>query len=302
MNKISAIIVVKNNPHHLFEMLTSIDDFVSEIIIGNINIPDQVKTILLENKRVHMVEIPKETPFADLVKEDLKKKATGSHILYLDPDEILSGPAIKIMKENLAAYDYFLIPRKNIIFGKWIRHSRWWPDYQLRLFKKDSVIWPKTLHPVAQPKGKGYRFEPDEKFAILHYNYDSIDQYLEKAMRYAKFEARSYRKLNKDYSLTDVFGDTTSEFIGRYFGSEGYRDGLHGLTLAFLQMFYYFLVYFYVWEHNKYRDSEENENRVRSFFRQLLFEANFWIVKKKRMGLLGRIRLRLENILLRIFD
>ncbi len=304
MNKISAIIIVKNNPTHLFESLTSIDTFVSEIIIGNIDIPESVKAVLLQNRKVKIVEVPRETPFADLIKEDLKKKATGSHILYLDPDEILSDATKKIAKENLDTHDYFLIPRKNIIFGKWIAHSRWWPDYQLRLFRKDSVIWPKTLHPVPQSKGKEYRFEPDEKYAILHYNYDSIDQYLEKATRYAKYEAISIIQQNKAYSLSDAFKQATSEFTSRLFAHEGYRDGMHGFVLAILQMFYYFLVYFYVWEQNKYKDPEgkRSETHVRGFFQQLLFETNYWIAKKELVNLFGRIKLRIENILLRMFD
>ena len=195
MKSISAIIVVKNNPPHLFETLASIDNLVSEIIIGNIDIGNDYKKRLLENKKVKMINLPSDTPFADLIKEDLKKQAKGEYILYLDPDEIFpstslrTSPPNSLKTELLKQYDYFLFPRKNIIFGKWIEHSRWWPDYQIRLFKKNSVLWTKKLHPVPQIKGKEYKFPPEEKNAILHYNYDNLDQYLEKAIRHAKSEA-----------------------------------------------------------------------------------------------------------------
>src|SRR3989338_2190780 len=210
MKTISAIIVVKNNPSHLFESLKSINDFISEIIIGNIDIGNDYKKRLLENKKVKIIDLPSDTPFADLVKEDLKKQAKGEYILYLDPDEIfptINNPSTSLRTSQqltilLKQYDYFLFPRKNIIFGKWIEYSRWWPDYQLRLFKKDSVIWPKELHPIPSARGNEYKFEAIEDNAILHYNYDNLDQYLEKAIRYAKTEASLLIRKKENLSLS----------------------------------------------------------------------------------------------------
>src|SRR3989344_2271218 len=224
--KISAIIVVKNNPPHLFETLESIRNFVSEIIIGDIDIGNDYRKKLLENKKVRIVQLPSDIPFADLVKEDLKKQAKGEYILYLDPDEIYPSATLRTspsLTTLMDKYDIFYFPRKNIIFGKWIEHSRWWPDYQLRLFKKESVIWPRQIHPVPKTRGKEYRFEAKQENAILHYNYDNLDQYLEKAIRYAKNEAQ----LRDNYSLTNALNDARTEFISRYFAGNGFKDGMH---------------------------------------------------------------------------
>src|SRR3990172_9337884 len=215
--KISAIIVVKNNPPHLFETLESIRNFVSEIIIGDIDIGNDYRKKLLENKKVRIVQLPSDIPFADLVKEDLKKQAKGEYILFLDPDEIFPRGAISYIQSSLEKYDFYYFPRKNIIFGKWIEHTRWWPDYQLRLFKKESVIWPKELHPIPKGKGKEYKFEAKVENAILHYNYDDIDQYLEKATRYAKSEAESLIQKKENYTLSQSLQKSLSEFIGRFF-------------------------------------------------------------------------------------
>ena len=83
--KITAIIVVKNNPPRLFESLESIKALVSEIIIGNIDIGNDYKKRLLNDKKIKLIDLPSDTPFADLVKEDLKKRAKGDYILYLYP-------------------------------------------------------------------------------------------------------------------------------------------------------------------------------------------------------------------------
>ncbi len=296
METISLVIVVKNNPPHLFETLLSIDDLVSEIIIGNIDIGNDYKKRLSTNKKIKFIDLPSTTPFADLVKEDLKKQAKGDYILYLDPDEIFPEEAKKFLKKNLSRYDYYLFPRKNIIFGKWIEHSRWWPDYQLRLFKKNTVTWPKDLHPVPEGHGKEYKFEPTEENALLHYNYESVDQYIEKATRYAKSEAISY----KEYSLSTAIKQATSEFISRYFAHDGYKDGVHGFVLATLQMFYYFLVYFYYWEKKKYSLEEKNISKsVLDFSKQLHFEISYWMSKKNLISESEKLKLKIQNIVMK---
>lgn len=302
MHKISAIIVVKGNPPHIFESLNSVDNLVSEIIIGSVDLDENLKYQLQKYKSVKIVILPKETPFADLVKEGMKKYAQYEYILYLDPDEIFAEDTVKFIKKNLTQYDYFQIPRKNIIFGKWISHSRWWPDYQLRLFKRNSVIWPESLHPIPQPKGIGCTFNAEENLAILHYNYDNISQYLEKAQRYAKFEAEVLIERNADYSLNIALKQSISEFISRFFANGGYKDGMHGFTLATLQMLYYLLVYFYYWEKKKYFKLEEKDLIINTkhFSHQFLFETNFWIIKNELLKFFATLKLKIENAVLKL--
>lgn len=300
MNNISAVIVIKNNPSRVFEMLSSIDDFVLEIIIGSISLNTNLENKLLQNKKIKIVKVDNEVPFADMVKEDLKKEARGEYILYLDPDEIFPQDVKLFLKDNLDKYDYFIFPRKNIIFGKWIRHSRWWPDHQLRLFKKNSLIWPKTIHPVPKPKGKGYSFKDEEKNSIMHYNYDNLDQYLEKTVRYAKSEAEYKIKNNEEFSINVAIKLSLSEFISRFFAYEGYRDGMHGFSLAILQMFYYFLVYFYYWEEKKYFVLDQDKLLINSenYFHLGLKEINYWLIKKKLVSFWKRIKLKVLNKIL----
>lgn len=292
MKSISTVIVVKNSPPHLFESLASIDKLVSEIIIGNIDIGNDYKKRLLENKKVRIIDLPSNTPYADLVKEDLKKQAKEEYVLYLDPDEIfptISNHQLTILFQQ---YDYFLFPRKNIIFNKWIEYSRWWPDYQLRLFKKNSVTWPKELHPIPIKKGREYKFDPKEENAIIHFNYDNLDQYLEKAIRYAKSEAYFLVEKKENLSLKQTIQKALSEFISRFFALDGYRDGLHGYVLSVLQMFYYFLVYFYYWEQKKYFNEKQEllvENS-KNFFRNGYKETLYWQINKNLINPLQKLK------------
>jgi len=292
---VSAIIVVKYSPPHFQEMLDSIEEFVSEIIIGDVQMDEKLKKELEQNPKVKIISLPPTIPYADLVKEDLKKESRGEYILYMDPDEVLPKETILLLEEKKDTYDYVLFPRKNFIFGKWIAHSKWWPDYQLRFFKRDAVTWPKTIHPIAEKNGREFRIEPKEKYAIVHYNYENLDEFMEKMPRYAKGDAKERLEQNEEYTLHKAIKEGISEFIGRFFSSEGYKDGMHGLVLSFLQMFYYLLVYFYTWELKKYPEmsSKEMANIASDYFKQGFYETTFWKDKSKLGSSSDKIKMKI---------
>lgn len=279
MINISAVIVVKNNPPHLSKVITSVEDLVKEIIIVDIGIDNALKAELKKNKIVKIIEIKNDVPYVEMIRDKTKDFAKSDYVFFLDPDESVP-PGLKIIiRSHLASYDYFKIPRKNIIFGRWIRHSRWWPDYQVRLFKKDKVIWPKIIHRQPKVEGLGYTVEPREEFALLHHNYQNIDEYLSKFKRYAKYEAKEIFDSKMTLTFSSAIQKALNEFISRYFAAEGYKDGSQGLVLAFLQMFYYLIVYFYFLEMKKFKI--DGEIKEEEFFRKGLKETLYWKKGKK---------------------
>lgn len=296
MHPISAIIVAKDNPPHIIETVESIKDFVKEILVANIGIDSVLKKKLSSYPSLRFIDLQKQIPYVELIREELKQKAKENWVLFLDPDEVLTKELKEELSKNMQNCDYFSMPRKNIIFGKWIQHSRWWPDYQVRLFKKDAVIWPTEIHKQPHPSGKEYKITENENLAIFHYNYESLDEYLSKAVRYAKSEAAEKIK-STSYSLSQAIKNALSEFISRFFAFDGYKDGMHGFVLAFLQMFYSFLVYFYWWELKKYPNTEVNKLafEINAFFADGLFETQYWTNNKgiKKTNLKGKLLTRL---------
>lgn len=293
MNEISAVIVVKDNPSHLFETISSIEKLVKEIVIVDIGINKLIIPRLKQNKKIKIIKIKKQVLYVEIIREEIKKYAACEYILFLDPDEVFPEELTKQLSSLYLKYSYFKIPRKNIIFEKWIKHSRWWPDYQIRLFKKNAVTWPKQIHNQPVAKGNQYTFPAEEKFAIIHYNYENIDGFMEKFSRYAKAEASELQS----FSLKEALKKALSEFISRYFAGDGYKDGIHGFILAFLQMFYYFLVYVYYWERKKYQEDLDESPfiSISEFFKNGLYEINHWLIQKKLISGLKKIKLRLYN-------
>ncbi len=297
---ISAVIVVKDNPSHIFETINSVRSLVTEILIFDIGIDHDLKDKLTKDPMIRIIDIKEKISYVELLREKTKKYVASDYILFIDPDEILPIELVKLLKKDISKYDYFSIPRKNIIFGKWIEHSRWWPDYQIRLFKKTMVDWPTQIHQSPKTKGRGLTLPAEEKLAIIHHNYESLDEYFNKATRYAKAEAENILENNSNFSISETIKKAISEFISRYFAHDGYKDGMHGFVLSIMQMFYYFLVYFYIWEKRKYIEKEDKFLPIKSqeFFKQGLKETNHWLINKKLSNKLSSIKTKIINYLL----
>ncbi|PIZ64910.1 hypothetical protein CO051_04315 [Candidatus Roizmanbacteria bacterium CG_4_9_14_0_2_um_filter_39_13] len=299
MTNISVLIVANGNPPHLLQSIASVQSLASEIIIIDIGLTKDAQNNILS---LNLVTIIQEKPveYVELLREKSKQYAKNDYILMLDPDELVPPELATQILENYQKYDFISIPRKNIIFGKWIQHSRWWPDYQIRLFKKDRVSWPKNLH--AQPKttGNGWTVPPDENQALEHYNYESLDEYMAKMMRYAKADASTHLSSEETFTLPQALTQGSSEFISRFFAADGYKDGMHGFTLSFMQLMYYPLVYFYYWEERKYEDKHSQNDLINisnHFFISTLFEALHWSKIRNTLNTKKRLILQLLKII-----
>lgn len=279
MKNISTIIVAKDTPSHINETIASAQELSTEIIILDIGLDQSLRDRLSKIEKVKIIPINEPVPYVELIREKAKAYASSDIILFLDPDEIIPPALAQQLTQHIDQYDVISIPRQNIIFGKWIKYSRWYPDYQIRLFHKDKIVWKTSLHSQPEVHGTEYKIEAKEELSLIHYNYETIDEYFQKALRYAKADAE---KMN-DITLHSALSKGLSEFMSRFFFQEGYRDGLHGFVLSFLQMMYYPLVFFYVWESKKYEPMSENEilNQSHYFFSNGFWQNSYWQNKVK---------------------
>lgn len=253
---ISAIVIVHNQGDLLKKCLASIKSLVNEIIILDLESTDDIRSIALK-AHAQYVKQP-QVAIVEQVRQSSLKYANYEYVLFLDPDETLSPELSADLKAKIdeGHYDYFRIPRANYVFGKWVKHSRWWPDFQVRVFRAGHVSWGQTLHAEALASGLSYTYDMEENWAIHHDNYRSLDEFIAKNMRYAKQDAQERISSGKDFSLSEATKLSVSELISRFFAGQGYQDGMHGLILALLQSYYYFLVYAYYWEAKKYAELE----------------------------------------------
>ena len=135
-----------------------------------------------------------------------------------------------------------------MVFGQWLKYSRWWPDYNIRFFKKGYVEWQDAIHRPPITTGQGINLDADPKYALIHHHYRTLDEYLERLIRYSNQQVKELLAEGYKFSLSDLISKPIGEFLSRFFAGEGYKDGLHGLTLSVLQAFSTFVVYLKVWQ------------------------------------------------------
>lgn len=245
---ISAVVNTRNEENNIADCLKTLQ-FADEIIVVDMESEDSTKEIAKSfTDKVYDTAM---VGYVEPARNFAISKAVGNWILIVDADEripkTLANKLIEITEEGRA--DFVRIPRKNLIFGQWTQHSRWWPDYNIRFFKKDSVEWQSEIHSIPITTGTGINLEADETLAIQHHHYGTIDEYCQRAFRYSTQQSKELINSGYKFDVKDLIGKPISEFIGRFFAGDGYKDGLHGLILAFLQMFSVMLIYLKVWQH-----------------------------------------------------
>ncbi|MCJ7804573.1 glycosyltransferase family 2 protein [Patescibacteria group bacterium] len=291
--KISAIINTWNEEKSIKRCLESLK-WVDEIII--VDMYSQDKTVDIAKKFGAKIFFHKHIYIVEPARNFALSKVTGDWVLILDPDEEISPELAKILKHLAANHEdlnYFRLPRKNIIFGKWMKHSRWWPDYNIRFFKKGCVQWSEKIHSVPLTRGTGKDLEAKEVNAIIHHHYQSISQYLERLNRYTGIQAEELIKTGYKFRWQDMLKKPMGEFLSRFFVGEAYKDGLHGLVLALLQAFSEMAKYVKVWEKEKF--VEQDISTYHEVLEENINDYLHWQVKAS--SLIGKIRLKIKKMI-----
>lgn len=297
MGKISVVINTINEEKNLPKTLASVKDFAGEIIVVDMHSDDD--TVKIAKKFGARLYKHKRTNYVEPARNFAISKAKGDWILILDADEtltkILSKRLKKIVDDSQA--DYYRLPRKNIIFGKWIKHSRWWPDYNIRFFKKGFVEWSEIIHSVPTTQGRGLDLPADEENAIVHYHYYSIEQYIERMNRYTGLHAENKVEEGYKFNWSDLIKKPSNEFLSRYYQGEGYKDGVHGLALAGLQSFSEMVLYLKIWQLKKFKSSEFSLKKSVELMKDNEDDHHYWQADAllKISGSVGKIKHKVKR-------
>lgn len=278
-NTISVVINVRNESKQLTRCLRSIKNFANEIIVVDMNSTDDSKKVAQDfGAKVFSY---KTMDYVEPARNFALSKATSKWILLLDPDEYLN---ITLKKElflitKRSDVDFVRIPRQNMIFGKWIKHAKCWPDYLIRFFKKNNVTWQKEIHSQPITKGHSLTLLDSDQLAIKHNNYENVTQFITRALRYSSIQADELNKQDYKVKISDLILKPIQEFNSRFFFAEGYKDGIHGLIFCLLQAFAISLIYIRLWEKQGFQEKQILKESFVSASQEATFEYDHWFVK-----------------------
>lgn len=239
MIKLSVAIATYNEEKKLGACLASVSSWADEIVVVDGGSTDA--TVEIAGKFRAKVTVTTNPPIFHINKQKAVDLSTQKWVLQLDADELVSDE----LKKEISAvvrnersgdtYEGYYLPRKNYFLGQWMKKGGQYPDYVIRLFRKGKGRFPsKSVHEqIAIDGNVGYLKNP-----LLHYPYQTLREYFEKANRYSLLTARELGARSQKVTLTATFGYMLVRplliFGTLYVRHAGFLDGTVGLLFALL--------------------------------------------------------------------
>lgn len=253
---ISVCIITLNEEDNINRCLSSLN-FADEIIIVDSGSTDNTLLVAQTYSKVSIHH----RKFDNYInqKNYCKSLARNEWVLAVDADEEISEELKKeilsLTKEEMQAISGFYIPRLSFYMGKWIRHGGWYPNYQMRFFKKEKGNFSGFLvHETVSIDGKVAYFNNP----LSHYSYRNISDHLKFIDRYSELCAIEKFSKGKKSGVTLAVIEAIWKFISMYFVRFGFLDGKVGLIIAVLGSYYNFLKYIKLYEMHRKKGSKIN--------------------------------------------
>jgi (heptosyl)LPS beta-1,4-glucosyltransferase len=235
-----AIVIAKNESRHIADCVASLR-WADEVVVCDTSSDDD--TVRLAGQAGARV-IPGH-PFENYAQTRNAALDSATHadwVLFVDADERATpelGDEVlqTIQSRGLAppAPVGYWVPRHNYILGKLTLGAGWYPDYQMRLLRRGYARYERPVHEVAVLDGAEDRL----KHPLIHYNYDTLEQFHAKQGRYIQHDARELDQQGVRFKPHNLILQPLRHFWWRYITLRGYRDGWHGLRLCVLLAYYY---------------------------------------------------------------
>lgn len=226
--KLSVIIITLNEAENIRPCLESVG-WADEIVVVDSGSSDGTVEICREFGA--KVLINTDWPGFGPQKNRALEQASGDWILSLDADERVS-PALRQSIEAILAKpaaDGYLLPRQAYFLGHPMRHGGWWPDYVLRLFRRQAGSFaPVLVHETVLLQGKTAKLQEP----LIHFSYVSLEQLLAKINKYSSAGARQAQSKQKTGSLGKALARGFWAFFRAYCLRAGFLDGSAGLIAA----------------------------------------------------------------------
>jgi len=252
--KISVTVRTFNEEKNLKECLESVS-WVDEIVVIDSRSTDN--TVLIAREFTDKVFIQEwlghigQSQFAT-------DQAKNLWVFHMDADERVSPELrneILSLDLNNSTCDAYEMPRRHFFMQQWINHSAWFPDYKIRLFRKDRCKWGGYApHDEVKITGRKAKL----KHEIYHYIYSDIAHFAATKNRYSSLTAEDHFKNGRRARIIDFTLRPLYAFLYRYVIRLGIADGIAGFTISIMEAHAVFMKYIKLYEiQNKLRRFEK---------------------------------------------
>lgn len=170
-------------------------------------------------------------------------------VISLDADEALLPELAAAVRAALAddgrGADGFFVNRLTHHLGRWIRHGDFFPDWQLRVFRRSRGRWQGV-----NPHGRVVLDGRTERLAgeLGHWSYRDLADQVERIQEFSRVQAAALHASGRRPRVSDLCLRPPARFLRAYVLKQGFRDGVPGLVIAVATAFHVFLKYAKLWE------------------------------------------------------
>ncbi len=244
MPRLSVTIITRNEAADIAAALDSVSWADERIVVDSCSTDGTAAIAAAHGARV----LSREWPGYVEQKNFAAAQASHDWILSLDADERVTPQLATEIKATLAGTPSsaaYRIPRVTWHFGRWIRSTDWYPDYQLRLYDRRSARWTgRYVHEAVTVHGTVGRLHGE----LQHFAYRDIAEHLETVDRYTTAAARQMAESGRHAGLLQLAGHPPLAFLRNYIARGGYRDGAAGFVISAMNAYYVFLKFAKLWE------------------------------------------------------
>ncbi|HZY16691.1 MAG TPA: glycosyltransferase family 2 protein [Ramlibacter sp.] len=228
MPRLSVVIITKNEILNLAACLRSVH-FADEVVVVDSGSTDGTVE-LARALGAHVVQTP-DWPGYGPQKNRALDAATGDWVLSLDADEQVTPELAAAMAEAMAAprADAFSVNRSSNYCGRYMKHSGWYPDRVVRLFRRGTARFSSdVVHERVLPDGRVARLQGD----LLHNSMPHFESVIDKMDRYSSAGAQALLRKGARGSFAQALLHGGWAFVRTYLLRLGFLDGRLGLALA----------------------------------------------------------------------
>jgi glycosyltransferase involved in cell wall biosynthesis len=229
MAKLSVIIITKNEADNIRACIESVA-WADEIIVVDSGSSDDTVDICRElGAKVYVHD----WQGFGVQKNRALSYASHEWVFSIDADERVTSELRASIEAALAhsdgEYDVYEISRLSSYCGRFMRHSGWYPDHIVRLFKRHAAHFSEDLvHERLLVEGKAGQLDGE----LLHYSFENIEDVLRKVNHYSSAGAAMMQRRGRQASLPGAVLRGLWSFFRTYFLRAGFLDGREGFMLA----------------------------------------------------------------------
>lgn len=172
-------------------------------------------------------------------------------VLFVDSDERISTELAQEIQHTISGTtkNGFFLKRKDYLYGHPLKYGETNSVRLLRLAKKDSGIWKRTIHEVWDIHGETGELQ----YPIDHFPHQTLHEFITDINSYSTLNAKEFISTNRRVTVFDIILYPSGKFFQNYIVRSGFRDGMPGFILALMMSFHSFLTRgkVYLLRHNK---------------------------------------------------